>query len=88
MMQVIDEAYLRQIAALPDGFTRLLRMQCELLERAETAESIAKACIREIEPLRRQRDDLRAALNHEVQVRRDQRVELQAEIDALRGDVK
>lgn len=79
MMQVIDEAYLKEIAAMPDGFSRLLQMQREYLERAETAEAIAKACIREVKPLRKRNRKLLDALSREIDARR----ELQRELIAL-----
>jgi len=87
MMHVIDRAYIGGILDLPDGAERLERWIRALIEERDTAERIAKACIKEVEPLRQRRDELLAVLAHETQVRRDQRIELQAEIDAAYGEL-
>lgn len=82
MMQVIDQGYLRAMVALPDGYERLERWVHSLIAERETAEAIAKACVRDIQPLRRQVEHLQAANSQLVLDRRDLRTEMQAEIDA------
>lgn len=44
-MQEIDEAYIRAIAELPDGFERLKRWIGQMIEDRDTAQEIARLCV-------------------------------------------
>lgn len=87
MMQIIDERYVQAIIDLPDGARRITEWVHGLIGERDTADAVAKACVDQIAPLKRQCADVRSALNHEIQVRRDQRIELQAEIDAAYAEL-
>lgn len=86
-MQVIDEDYIAGIAALPDGNRRLLDLFTGVLERADTAEQIAKCTVAQIQPLKKRVDQLLDANNRLVFEKRDLRTELQAEIDAAHAEL-
>lgn len=86
-MQVIDEDYIAGIAALPDGNRRLLDLFTGALERADTAEAIAKCTVAQIQPLKKRVDQLLDANNRLVFEKRDLRTELQAQIDAAHAEL-
>ncbi len=79
MIQVIDEAYLRRMTELPDGWRRLLDWTSALLQERDDARMIAQAVVRDAEPARRQQLALQAANTELVQRLRDLRFEMQAE---------
>jgi hypothetical protein len=79
MMQVIDEDYIRNVFALPDGPTRLLGMITGLMNERDTAQEIARAAANNVKPLVRQNSDLLNANNRLVFEKRD----LQRKLDNL-----
>ena len=87
MMQVIDEDYIRGIAELPDGWTRLKDWFGSMMQQRDDAQAIALMCVRQTKDLKRQNRDLQAANTREVHARRDQRIELQAELDAAYAEL-
>lgn len=87
MIQVIDEEYIGEIMALPNGAERMTRWVGEMISRAENAEAVAQACIEQVKPLRRQNEDLQTANTALVFAKRDLRTEMQAEIDAAYAEL-
>jgi|GEM_PF-1341755 len=83
MIQALDKPYLQAVAALPDGWDRIVAMLHGLADDRETAQAIAKATVAQIEPLKRRCDELLAANNREVDARRA----LRRELDQLREKI-
>lgn len=48
MMQVIDEAYVRQLLALPDGVERVTRWIFSMIDEKDTAQAIASMCAKQV----------------------------------------
>lgn len=87
MMQVIDQDYLREMVALPDGFARLERWVHGLIEDRDTSEQIAKCVVAQVAPLKRRVVSLLEANNRLVFDKRDVRVELEAQLDAAHAEL-
>jgi len=81
-----DQSYLRAMADLPDGWQLLEAYVAGIKAERDQAEAIARAVIAKVGPLEQRAADLVAQLNHEVEVRRSQKREMQAEIDAARTE--
>jgi len=87
MTAAIDEAYLRRMVELPDGWTHLHEAVMALIAERDTAQAIAAAVVRDAEPTRRRIDHLLAANSELVQEKRDLCFEMQAELDAAYGEL-
>lgn len=47
-MQVIDEAYVRELLALPDGTERITRWIFSMIDEKDTAQAIASMCAKQV----------------------------------------
>lgn len=87
MIQMIDAQYFEELAKRPNGFRIIADMSFAAAQRTVTAEAIAMAVINEVAPLRQRVDQLLAANTALVQEKRDQRFEMQAELDAAHAEL-